>query len=279
MSTEENIVNYKAIAWTVGIHALILLLFFFLSYSVPATQPVVEMGMEVNIGTSADGFGTNQPLVAGEPAPNESSVTYSSTAPKSSLPANMLESTDEDAPVVNQVNKRNKNNRNDNTRPTNSNTTRNNSNNTADNNRTRQQKPRYVYDGGAGTGGNGSANDAAGGSEGNTSGDGDRGVPGGTPGAGNYEGTPGSGISHTLGGRSIVAFPDRDADFKEGGKVVVRITVNRQGQIINKRIESASNSGLRSIALKKVDKIRFNKSETSPEEQFGKITFVFKTRS
>lgn len=279
MSESDNIVNPKAIGWTVGIHLLILLVFFFMSYKVPATQPVIEMGMEVNIGSAADGYGTLQPMVAGEPAPSEAAVTTSSNTPNSSLPENILESDDATAPVVNQINNSNRTNRNDNRTRTNNNNNNRNSNNTANNSNTPQQKARYVYDGGQGTGGNGSPVDADGSSEGNTSGNGDRGVPGGTPGAKNYEGTPGSGISHTLGGRSIVAFPDRDAEFKEGGKVVVHVTVNKQGIITNSRIKSASNAGLRSIALKKVNKIRFNKSENVPEEQFGEITFVFKTRS
>lgn len=279
MSTPNDIVNTKAVGWTVGIHLLILLLFFFVSYSVPATQPVVEMGMEVNIGTSADGYGTMQPLVAGEPAPSNASQTSSSSTPSSSLPNNILESDDPDAPVVNQVNNSSTTNRNDNRRRNNNNNNNRNNTNNTNNNTPPQQQARYVYDGGQGTGGNGSPVDADGGSEGDTRGNGDRGVPGGTPGASNYEGTPGSGISHTLGGRSIVAYPNRDAEFREGGKVVVRVTVNKQGVITNSRIKSASNATLKSIALEKVKKIRFNKSENVPEEQFGEITFVFKTRS
>ncbi|MEZ5018215.1 MAG: energy transducer TonB [Flavipsychrobacter sp.] len=278
MSESNNTVDPKAVGWTVGIHLVILLIFFFISYNVPATQPVVEMGMEVNIGTSADGYGTMQPLVAGEPAPSNAVATTSSSTPNSSLPDNILESDDPDAPIVNQTNNNSTTNRNDNRRRNNNNNNRNN-NTTTNNNSTPQQKARYVYDGGQGTGGNGSPVDADGSSEGDTKGNRDRGVPGGTPGAGNYEGTPGSGISHTLGGRSIVAFPDRDAEFREGGKVVVHVTVNKLGVITNSRIKSASSAGLKKIALEKVKKIRFNKSENVPEEQFGEITFVFKTRS
>jgi outer membrane biosynthesis protein TonB len=142
------------------------------------------------------------------------------------------------------------------------------------------QKPRYVFSGSAGRGGNRAAANMPGTNEGNTHGNGDRGVPGGTPGAANYTGIPGrgNGISHTLSGRSIVAFPPPDADFREGGKVVIRITVNREGAIVNKTVKSATNAEIRAIALRKVDKVKFNKSENAPEEQFGDITFVFKTR-
>jgi hypothetical protein len=55
--------------------------------------------------------------------------------------------------------------------------------------------------------------------------------------------------------------------------------VNRNGVITNKQVVSASNGELRNIALRKIEKVKFNKSEDAPEEQFGNITFVFKTRS
>ena len=212
-----------------------------------------------------------------EPAPdNEASATVAA-ASQADLPAEMVESNDPESPEVNTV----KTNKTANTKGK-PNTTRAKKNDRpANNNTTPAPKARYVYGGATGTGGNGATTDAKGGSEGNTTGNSDRGVPGGTPGATNYEGTPGggSGISHDISGRNIVAFPPRDAEFKEGGQVTVRITVNRQGIITDRRIVSSSNSQLREIALKKISSIRFNKSDTAPEEQFGNITFVFKTRS
>jgi TonB family protein len=211
-----------------------------------------------------------------EPAPDNAATTSASSAANTDLPANVLESNEPDAPAVNTTetkkttntnNSINTNTRNRSDRPANSNNT--------------QQKARYVYGGSTGTGGNNATTDAKGNSEGNTTGNGDRGVPGGTPGADNYEGTPGSGggISHNISGRNIVAFPPREAEFKEGGTVTVRITVNRAGTITDKRIVSSSSPQLRELALKKVNSIRFNKSDSAPEEQFGNITFVFKTRS
>lgn len=274
---QEQPVDIKAAAWTIGVHLVLLLLFFFISYQLPQQEPIEEMGIEVNLGTSEDGYGTNQPMSVGLPAPDNAASTSLSNASSSDLPTNVLESDDPNAPAINSNN-------------TNSNTTnRNNAVNSnvndrndrpANNNNTRRQA-RYVYSGSDGEGGNGAGADNDGGSEGNTTGSGDRGVPGGTPGASNYEGTPGrgGGISHTLSGRNIVAFPNRDAEFKESGSVTIRITVNKDGVITNKRITSASSSELRQIALEKVEKIRFNKSSSAPEEQFGNITFVFKTRS
>jgi TonB family protein len=138
-----------------------------------------------------------------------------------------------------------------------------------------------VYPGSNGKGGNSAAANMPGTSEGNTFGNGDRGVPHGTPGATNYTGSPGSGtggISYNLSGRTMVAFPPKEAQFRTGGRVVVRVTVARSGSITNTQIKSSTNSELNSIALRKVQQVRFNASETAPEEQFGDITFVFKTR-
>ncbi|MCB0698752.1 MAG: energy transducer TonB [Chitinophagales bacterium] len=273
---QQQPINYKAAAWTVLIHALLLLLFFFIHYNVPEVEPVDEMGMEVNIGTSADGYGTNQPLAVGSPAPDYAATTSLNDASSSDLPSDILESTEPDAPAINATN-RNNNTGANNRVNSNANTT---SERSANNN-TPRREARYVYGGSTGDGGNNANTNADGGSEGNTTGTGDRGVPGGTPGADNYEGTPGNGggISHTLRGRNIVAFPEKDAEFRESGSVTIRVTVNRLGNIVDKRIVSASNSQLRAIALEKVSKIRFNKSNDAPEEQFGNITFVFKTRS
>lgn len=276
IAQEQPAVDSKAAIWTAGIHILLLLLFFFITYSPPQIKQIEELGIEVNLGTSADGYGTDQPMRLGEPAPDNAANTSASSAANTDLPANVLESSDPDAPAVNTTetkkttntnNTANNNTRNRNDRPTNSNNTR--------------QQARYVYGGSTGTGGNNATTDAKGSSEGNTTGNGDRGVPGGTPGADNYEGAPGSGggISFDLDGRRIVAFPPKEAEFKESGKVEVRITVNKEGIITQKSIKTASSSQLRELALKKVNSIRFNKSDTAPVEQFGIITFVFKTRS
>lgn len=274
---QEQSVDVRAAAWTVGAHALLLLLFFFITYQPPMMESPDEMGMEVNLGTAVDGYGTDQPMNIGEPAPDDAASTSMSTTAQTDLPANIVESDDPEAPAVNTTETKKTNTANNTT-----NTNRPNRNNRpANDNTTPKPKARYVYDGATGTGGNGASTDSKGSSEGNTTGNGDRGIPGGTAGAGNYEGTPGSGkgISHNIDGRNIVAFPEKDAEFKEGGQVTVHITVNRLGIITDRRIVSSSNSELRAIALKKVSSIRFNKSDSAPEEQFGNITFVFKTRS
>jgi outer membrane biosynthesis protein TonB len=279
IAAAEQPVNIKAAAWTIGVHIALLLLFLLFRYSLPVQQPVQELGMEVNLGSSLNGSGDDQPMATEQPAPDAASVSFKSAAQQTTAAKEMEESNDPDAPAINQPNHSHA--------TTHANTmtetrTRHSNQPNTESNSPRQQRPRYTYNGSTGTGGNGAMQDHPGTNEGNTTGPGDRGVPNGTPGAANYEGSPGNGnggINHNLTGRSIVAFPPREADFKEGGRVVIKVTVNREGVITEKRIVSISNAALRDIALRKVEKIRFNKSDSAPAEQFGNITFVFKTRS
>lgn len=273
----EQKINIKASAWTIGVHALLLLLFFLVRYSTPVIESPVEMGMEVNLGTSDDGSGNDQPMVTEAPAPDAATVNTNVTPQQATTNEEILKTDEADAPVINTMpEKKTIVAATDNKKKE----TKHNTATPATQPANTQQRPRYVFNGSAGRGGNNAGTNMPGTSEGNTRGTGDRGVPGGTPGAANYTGVPGwgNGISHTLSGRSIIAFPPPDADFKESGKVVIRITVNRDGIIVNKQVKSATNAEIRAIALRKADKVKFNKSESAPEEQFGDITFVFKTR-
>ena len=274
IAQEQPRIDAKAVVWTVVVHALLFLLLFLINYNVPELEPMGDMGIEVNLGTAADGYGTSQPMAIGNPAPQNGSQPQMNNSSNATLPANMLDSDYPDAPAINNTeNARNS----DNSNRVNSNKT-NNSTNTA--NVPKPPRPKYQYTGAAGDGGNNAGSNQSGSSEGNTTGNEDRGVPGGTAGADNYEGIPGNGgFNFNLKDRHIVATPSPDAEFKESGKVRIRITVNRAGVITNQYIISASNTQLRNIALEKVKGIRFNKSTSAPIEQRGSITFVFKTRS
>jgi len=262
---------------TIGIHVLLLLFFLWWHYNLP--QPVVtvpDMGMEVNLGSSPDGSGTDQPMDVDDPAAM-AATTHAHAAQSSASSAEIERTNEEDAPSLanNNATNRRQDQHNSSNRQTGSTGMPNTSPKAQP-----APKPRYVYQGGTGRGGNSAAVNHPGSSEGNTTGPGDRGVPGGTPGASNYTGTPGTGtggISYKLDGRSIVAFPPREARFREGGRVVVRVTVDRNGEIVNKQIISSTNTELSPIALHKLQQVRFNKSESAPAEQFGNITFEFKT--
>lgn len=262
--------NPKAALLSIGAHIVLLLLCLFIGYTLPANSaPVEEMGMEVNLGSSDDGSGDDQPFSTDNPAyqPEEMHKT-SVDNNDAETPTDMTtDDNDAEAPVVKTNPKPNK---------TQSTKTDNQAKPIA------QQKPKILFPASNGRGGNASSINQSGSSEGNGTGSGDKGVAGGTAGAANYTGIPGNGtggIGHSFIDRTMVARPKPDAEFREGGKVVVRVTVNREGQIISKRIKSAANAELGKIALRKMEEVRFSKSETAPPEQFGDITFVFKTRA
>lgn len=259
---QEPAVNYKALAWTIGLHALLLLVFFFFSYTIAPQVPPAneEGGIEVNLGTSEHGSGHDQPMSAKASATYQAAVMFKSVAAQSSVPKNIVQSsTDPDAPAVSNNNKKN------------GPATTNEKGHT-------QEKPKYTYGGETGPGGNSAAQNRPGTNEGNDNGHGDKGVPSGTPGAPNYTGTPGNGtggIGHNLRGRSIT--PDRfEAEFSESGKVVIHVTVDQDGEIIYKRVMSSSGAQLTKLALEKLSSAHFSKSE-SPE-QSGDITIYFTTR-
>lgn len=274
-------IKSRAAAWAIGMHLVLLLLFLLVRYTLPAPEPLLEMGIEVNLGTDMDGSGDDQPMAVDDPAAEHAQQRYRTVSARQpdGLP-DMERSDDPDAPEVGPVSNRNNQQQNaarqqDRHRQTHrqeQQTTRN---------QTQPQRPRYVYSGGTGAGGNRASEDQAGTSEGNTTGAGDRGVPGGTPGAENYEGSPGSGsggISHSLRGRTIS--PARfEAEFREGGKVVVQVTVDRDGNILNAQVKSAPNAELRRIALQKIKEAKFSKTTSGEPQAFGEVTIIFKARS
>lgn len=276
--TATPAVQQKPLFVTLGIHAVLLLLLFFWRLSIPGEPlpALPEMGMEVNLGTSADGSGIDQPMDIEDPAAAAASASRS--AASASATSDVERSDADDAPsIADPIRNRGRQS----TNPVNDRRTTTATASTATAPAAQVQRPRYVYPGSTGKGGNSAAVNVAGTSEGNTTGNGDRGVPGGTPGASNYTGSPGTGtggISHSLDGRGIVAFPPKEARFREGGRVTVRVTVNRDGAIVNQQVVRSTNSELTPIALGKLRQVRFNRSETAPQEQFGNITFEFKTR-
>jgi len=277
--TFEQKKNTKALAWTLGVHALLLLAFLLLKYTLPAHPQPEDLGMEVNLGTSENGFGTDQPEDPEDPAAEAASAARAAAASAEASEREVHTSEDNDAPSLPpakpQARRRDP-------QPVQRETPRTPNQTVARSSSAASrpaQSPRYVYPGATGRGGNSAQSSRPGGNEGVGQGDGDMGVPGGTPGAANYSGVPGGGgasFAHSITGRSLVSRPDPKAEFREGGKVVIRVTVNREGAITDYRVVSAANATIRALALKKLQSVRFNKSPSAPAEQFGNITFDFR---
>lgn len=105
------------------------------------------------------------------------------------------------------------------------------------------------------------------------------GHPAGNTKHGSTEGEP----SAKLEGRTVVGFlPLPRFDAGDGGKVVVKIVVNRSGKVIS-AVPGApgttiSDKSLRESARKAALGAQFNVSQSAPEAQEGTITYIFRVK-
>jgi len=275
--TFEQQKNTKALAITIGAHALLLLFLILFKYTMPAPQQVADLGMEVNLGTSENGYGSEQPEMREDPAAPDATAARAAGMTAAASLKEVHASEDEEAPAVPLAKTVNRRKQPD-EHPVNRAAEQAHSDRTVTANRVQKaaQKPKFIYAGSSGKGGNSAQQDKAGGDEGIGSGHGDMGVPGGTPGAANYSGVPGSGnMSYSLNNRVLVQRPDPNARYREGGRVTFNVTVDREGNIIRYSVASAANAAIRAIAIQKLKSVKFNKVPNARPEEFGTITFNF----
>jgi outer membrane biosynthesis protein TonB len=122
--------------------------------------------------------------------------------------------------------------------------------------------PRSMYKGGSGTG----------------SGPGSGGGQGGGIGTGQGPGA-GPGFSFSLSGRSLLMKPSVDDRSQETGKVVVDISVDRNGNVVDAspygRGSTNVSAYLRGKAKEGAMKAKFSPNPNGPDVQKGTMTFVF----
>lgn len=117
-------------------------------------------------------------------------------------------------------------------------------------------------------------------SEGNTEGDGEQGNVNGLKDIDRYEGNGGSGggPSYDLGGRGAKSISTPSRDFSEEGKVVVDIWVDKEGRVqraeIGKGTTIANSNMLNSAKTAALNSI-FNKDDKATDLQKGTITYTF----
>ena len=89
------------------------------------------------------------------------------------------------------------------------------------------------------------------------------------------------GNSWSLDGRQLRgSLPKPSADFRQEGKVVVNITVDATGKVIQARVgagTTVSDETTKQIAVKAAYKAEFS-SVDRPDKQMGSITYIFKFR-
>jgi len=124
-------------------------------------------------------------------------------------------------------------------------------------------------------------------SQGNKTGSGDQGASNGDINATNMNGDKSTGLgnkgfSYSLSGRSIMVKPTIKDDSQKRGTVVIRIKVDRNGNVINASHQikgsTTSDDYLVQKAIRSAKKAKFNSEPNAAAEQVGTITYVFKVQ-
>lgn len=275
--------NRKALLSTIGICALLLVIFIFYTWPLQSNPiPAVQDLIEINLGNEIEGAGEVQPLVKGDPAPEVSQPrSVAKAAPAKEEPAEDMKADEDDDPEAAPVNKPVK------PKPESKTIAKEVAVKTVKvpatapvvNPAPAPAKPKLpLYKGGNGSGGNSAAQDNGYRNQGYKNGNGDAGNPDGKHDS--YGNSPGgrSGVSvvRGLSGRRPTSFPSMQDDFNENAKVYVDIKVNAAGAVTSAAISrgtTTSNASLRTIALQKARQLKFPTSEN--ETEAGTILFNF----
>ena len=247
MNNNEKKDKSIAVAGTIVIHALALLVLFFII--MPTVELQGEEGVEVDLGMMDQGMGNIQPEKPAIPMAAQPQQQPSQSKEE------IVTQNDEEAPSLEKPK---------NTKP-------------------KQEKPaeepkptvnqRALF--------KGNNNPQAGGSEGITGQPGDQGNPNGLADIKKYDGNggKGNGPGYDLGGRGAKSLHRPNDDFSEEGIVVVDIWVNRQGKVTRAEVATKGttviNSDMRQKAKQAALRSSFASDPNAPEEQHGTITYTF----
>jgi hypothetical protein len=276
--------NMKAGAYTAAILVALAIFLFLVSWQLPQIanpDPPLELqGIEVNMGTDETGFGTDQPLLPGDPAPE------ANTAPAQTAMNNAGDYSPDDAesdvPVVkNDI-------KNVNTKPTEATKIATSVTKPVTNPTPAPAKPKAVFNGktspgATGTGGNGADSYYKGSNQGIAGGKGDQGKTGGDPNSDSYtgdgRGNGGIRIKTGLTGRRITGNYSFEDEFNQNAVVAVDVVVNESGNVISASVSprgtTTTNSNIRNIAIRKAKQLKFTAGN---EEQKGTLMFDFKLK-
>jgi len=253
------------IAGTVIFHGIILALLFLLGLTTPLPLPGEE-GVEVNLGYSDQGMGTDQQL---QPAPAEE---ISSPPPQSSPQEEekIVTQETEEAPAIEKPRK-------EKPKPVTKPAEETPKEVQPEEKPAEQPKvnPKALYKGKSNT-------TTEGGQEGQTGQAGDQGNPNGDPNATNYEGNggKGNGPGFDLGGRGARILPSPSYTSNEQGDVVVEIYVDRQGNVISARPgvrgTTTQDARLWEVAKDAAMQSKFDADPNALEKQRGTITYKFR---
>src|SRR5690348_6130192 len=91
MSTFEKKKNMKALFYTFFAYGLVIVVCLLVGFSTPPPLPNQDMGMEINLGTSQEGTGSEQPLNPNPPAVSKATPSPAQASPASNETGNRTE--------------------------------------------------------------------------------------------------------------------------------------------------------------------------------------------
>ena len=120
-----------------------------------------------------------------------------------------------------------------------------------------------------------------GGSQGITSGNGNQGKVGGDPNSNRYDGNPGKGgAGWSLEGRNVRALPTPEYNSNQQGRIVVKIWVDRSGNVIKAEAPAKGSTIVSGVMVKQAmtaaKRAKFSASSNAIEAQIGYITYEFR---
>jgi len=280
----------KSFVITTILHVIIIFLLFYLGFGY--LDPTPEGGIAVNFGTTPTGSGDVQPEEAIQSSPKEttpeSMPEVEEVAPETSeITDEVITQDAEDAPVVEQKPKKDtkkkveKQNKREEKKPTEKPVKKTEE-------KVEEKKPDPKPDKSTldilDSFSNGPKSDGkAKGGEGNDSRPGDKGDPNGNPYATSYYGQPGAGgtggVGYGLNGRGRPTNSEVKQKCNEAGRVVVKIVVNRNGNVIDAipGVKGTTNSAkcLLDPAKKTAKTFKWKADSNAPTRQIGFVEVVF----
>jgi TonB family protein len=272
--------NWKAFGMTVFVSAALFLFLFLVSWTIPAPPvPPVDEGIEVNLGNSDQGFGNIPPQIPGDLSATQETNNNPPQTTKASAETQpeVANNNEPDAPVVhtspkpqvkhNPTNTENAENKKVTDKP-------------VVNTPPKPVKPKAVYAGGKTTSDGGNNADSYNNvrNQGIAGGTGDQGKPNGNPNSDSYTGNGGTGtsgvsITNGLSGRRPVGNTRFEDTYQYGGKVLVNVTVDENGNVTSASLKQGSPfADINKIALRRATQIKFSKGT---EVQTGTIQIKF----
>ncbi len=267
--------------YTLGISVALLVFLLLVGWTIPQpVEPIVNDGIEVNLGNSDFGKGDIAPSVKGEPAP-EAKETKVSTPPPSQpepQPEDKSEADENDpTPAITKTVEKPKhkiipNNNPPVEKPVVAKTPP----------APPQRKPAAVmpaYSGGHGNGGN-DDKFVKSDNQGDGPGKGDKGKPNGDPLSKNFQGNGGTGkggVTVISGNRRTVGYPQLKGDFDQSAKLSIRVHVDEDGTGTFLNVVSGPNLSQYTSIIKQHLASRDIKFNASPgEESIVTISVNFK---